>query len=295
MNPKIRKLLIFGAVWFSLFLGLGLGLELPYLKAYSLVHPARTQPEWFPQHAYREVEFPSAGLTLRGWYIPPQNGAVVIFVHGLGANRSELVGEADLVAEAGYGALLFDLRNHGQSDGTTTTLGLAEADDVQAAARFVRRLSGDSIKLALCGHSMGGAAVLLAAAKIPEVRAIITESAYTSVSDNIAASLKGLTGLPPFPFAPLIIFFGQREAGVAINAVSPVAVIGQISPRALFIIHGVQDKLIPVENAYRLYAAARQPKEIYSVPEAGHFPLMNTERRKFARRVLGFLDRYLRP
>jgi fermentation-respiration switch protein FrsA (DUF1100 family) len=297
MTPKARKLLIFGLASFVILAATAFGLYIPYLKAYNLVHPVRTRPDKFPRFAYQEVEFPSTdGLTLAGWYLPPQNGALVIFVHGLGGNCSELVEEADFLAKAGYGALLLDLRNHGQSAGERTTLGLYESDDVVAAARFARsQPGGDSVKLALFGHSMGGATVLLAAVKIPEARAIIAESAYSSVTDNINEGVEGLTGLPPFPFAPLVLFFGQREAGVSIETVRPVDVIGQISPRPVLLVHGEQDKLVPVENSRRLYAAAHMPKELYILPGAGHFPFLNAEPVEYPRRILDFLNRYLLP
>jgi uncharacterized protein len=203
--------------------------------------------------------------------------------------------EAGLVVAHGYGALLFDLRNHGQSEGDRTTLGLREVDDVRGATRFVRAQPGvDPAKIALFGHSMGGATVLLAAAQMPEIAAVLAESAYSSAEDNIAEGVQGLTGLPAFPFAPLVLFFGQREAGVDIRAVRPVDVIGQISPRPVLIIHGERDGLIPVQNAYRLYAAAGEPKQLYILPDVSHSGFLQTAPVEYPRRILAFLDAYLR-
>jgi len=111
--------------------------------------------------------------------------------------------------------------------------------------------------------------VLMAAAQMPEIAAVLAQSTYTSIEDNIAAAVRELTGLPPFPFAPLVIFFGQREAGVDLRVARPVDTIGQISPRPLLIIHGQEDGLFNVENAYHLYEAAGEPKEIQWW-DAGH-------------------------
>jgi len=300
MTPKSRNLILFGLTSLIILLLLSFGLYIPYRKAYNLVHPARTVPNRTPADVgasdFQTVEFPSAdGLKLRGWYIPPKNGAVVIFVHGLGNNRSELLDEVGLAAARGYGALLFDLRNHGQSEGDRTTLGLREVDDVLGATRFVRaQPEVDFAKIALFGHSMGGATVLLAAAQMPEIAAVLAESAYSSAEDNIAEGVQGLTGLPAFPFAPLVLFFGQREAGVDIRAVRPVDVIGKISPRPVFIIHGERDGLIPVQNAYRLYAAAGEPKQLYILPGVSHSGFLQAAPVEYPRRILTFLDAYLR-
>ena len=294
MTQKTRNLLVFGLVWFAILSLLSVGLYLPYMKAYGLVHPVRVIPDHFPQAAYRNVEFTTAdGLRLSGWYVPPRNGALVIFVHGLNGNRTELLDEANFITAAGYGALIFDLRNHGESQGNVTTMGLDEVQDVDAAVAFARQIGGADSPLALFGHSMGADAVLLAAVKIPEIRAVIAESAYSSVEDNIAEGVRGLTGLPPFPFAPLIVFFGEREAGVDIRSIRPVDVVAWLSPRPLLLIHGELDSLILAENSRRLYAAAREPKELYLLPNAGHGGFLQAAPEEYPHRILAFLEKYL--
>ena len=103
MTRKNRKLLIFGLAWFAILSLFAFGLYLPYLKAYGLVHPQRSAPDRFPLAAYQNVQFiTSDGLTIKGWYIPaPRNRGLVIFVHGLNGNRTELIYEADFVTAAG--------------------------------------------------------------------------------------------------------------------------------------------------------------------------------------------------
>src|SRR4051794_15271639 len=101
MTPKLLKLTTFGLTSLILLLLISFGLYIPYLKAYNLVHPARSLPGRIPSDAgipdFQSVTFLSSdGLKLRGWYIPPKNGAVVIFVHGHGANRSEFLNQAVL-------------------------------------------------------------------------------------------------------------------------------------------------------------------------------------------------------
>ena len=125
------------------------------------------------------------------------------------------------------------------------------------------------------------------------VKAVIAQSTFTSVEDNISDSFKALTGLPPFPFAPLVVWFGEREAGVDISQVSPLDEIEAISPRAVLIVHGELDELIPVENAHRLYAAAGEPKELYVIANAGHSELPQAQPEEYRKRIVGFFDRHL--
>ena len=300
MPKKTIKMLIFGLVSLMIALALAFGLYIPYLKAYNLVHPQRAttfklSPKDVGISSYEDVQFTTSdGLTLSGWYIPPKNGAVVIFIHGLAADRLDLLPEAGFIVAQGYGALLFDLRANGHSGGNVSTLGYYEPIDVRAAVDFVQYRAGSATPVALFGHSMGAGTTLIAAAQIPSVRAVIVESAFTTLEDNISDGVKAITGLPPIPFAPLIVFFGQREAGVDIRAVRPIDVVASISPRAILFIHGEKDTTIPVSNAHKLYAAAKEPKQLYIIPNAGHGGFLEVEPKAFPETVLTFLTTYLK-
>lgn len=118
-------------------------------------------------------------------------------------------------------AALFDLRNSGESDGGLTSLGLLEANDVKAAIQFVEEQLEPQPRLALVGHSMGAAASLLAGERAG-ADAIVSISSFTSIEDNVASAFENMTGLPPFPFAPLVIYFAEREVGRDITEVSPL-------------------------------------------------------------------------
>lgn len=300
MNRKIRNLTFFGLGSFIVLVLLAFGLYLPYWRAYALVHPQRSPWAYTPADLgltdTEEIRFPTTdGLQLAAWYLPPQNDAVIIFVHGLGGNRSELLLEASFLHRQGYGALLLDLRNHGQSQGEKTTLGLNETRDIAAALAYIRQREGADTAVAVFGHSMGAATVLLATAQFPEIQAVIAESPFTSVEDNISNGVRILTGLPPEIFAPMILFFGQREAGVDISAVRPIDVIASISPRAVLLIHGARDETLPAQNSYQLYEAARDPKELYILENVGHGGFLDAEPTEYPHRIITFLGKYLRP
>jgi fermentation-respiration switch protein FrsA (DUF1100 family) len=293
-----RNLLLFGLTVFLVSFGV-LGIRLAHQRAMWLVHPVRSTPHRTPDDVgivqWREVGFQSQdGLSLSAWVVPTRNGATVILVHGHGGNRAQLLDEAAMLTEGGYGALLIDLRNSGSSEGSLTTMGYLEVLDVGGALAFLSaQPENDPERIGLLGHSMGGATAILAAARYPEIKAVIAESTFTSVEDNISDSFQALTGLPPFPFAPLVVWFGEREAGVDISQVSPLHGIEAISPRAVFIVHGELDGLIPVRNAHQLYAAAGEPKKLYVIPSAGHGGLPQAQPEAYRERIVEFFDQYL--
>jgi pimeloyl-ACP methyl ester carboxylesterase len=292
-----RKLVAFGIISSLLALSLT-AIWLSYNRARALVHPARIEAELTPLDVglihYQDVEFASRdGLTLRGWYLPPENGVVIIYVHGLGSNRASFLEEAAIFANHGYGGLLFDLRNSGASEGTLTSLGFYEAQDVIGAVDFL--VSQEGVEhVAAIGFSMGGGTVLLAAAQDPRIEAVIAQAAVTSIEDNVSDSIYQLTGLTAFPFAPLVMYFGQREAGIDLSQIRPIDVIASISPRPVMLICGDQDEVVLPLNTSELYAAASTPKEIYIIAGAGHGGYLDLDPVHYPEAVLAFLDQVWR-
>lgn len=302
-RPRTRRLLhlFFAMVAALLLVAVGLGAWLAHDRAVGLVHPPRvladSTPADFDIATWEDIAFPSPdGLTLRGWLVPPESmgGPTVIFVHGLHGNRSSLLPLAVPLVARGYGALLYDARNHGESEGTITTLGYAEAADVMGAVAFLRdRPDVGDAPLALVGHSMGAAAVLRAAARLSEVDAVVAISAFTSLEDNVAEGVRILTGLPPFPFAPLIIAFGEQEVGLQLSDLRPIDDLAAIAPRPVLFIHGQADPLVPAPNSEQLFAAASEPKVLYIVPGGQHGDIVEQPPEEMLAQVIAFMDEHL--
>jgi fermentation-respiration switch protein FrsA (DUF1100 family) len=149
-------------------------------------------------------------------------------------------------------------------------------------------------RVGILGCSLGAIAAILAAAQMPELRCVVAESGFADVQRDISALLRRFTGLPAFPFANLIIFFGQRLSGVRLAEIRPVRVIGRISPRAVFIISDLDDDLAnePYDGEH-LFAAAGEPKRLWQVRDSGHVRAFELFPDEWVRRVGDFLDAYL--
>jgi fermentation-respiration switch protein FrsA (DUF1100 family) len=278
-------------------------LWLAYRGTASFIRPRRAPLSQTPDACgitgWQELSFLSAdGLRLAAWLLPPdpsRDGATVILLHGARTNRKEMLPQAEMLHRHGYGVLLYDHRAHGQSEGTVSTLGYAEVEDLRGAVAFLRsRPEVNAARIGVLGHSLGGAVAIRGAARIPEIRAVVAEGAYTSVEENLASGVRAFLGLPPVPFVPLVVFFGQRETGLNLRQVRPVDDVGRIAPRPILIVHGALDGAVPPENARRLYEAAGEPKELYLVAGAGHGGYAAVAQREYEERVVGFLDRWLR-
>jgi dipeptidyl aminopeptidase/acylaminoacyl peptidase len=276
---------------------------LSFLLVYANTHPPR-YPLFAPPSAYKadyeDVVFTSVdGVTLKGWIVKPLHphptSPAIIICHGVGANKSDFTDLATALSRRGYAVLLFDFRAHGESGGSRTSLGYHEQKDVVSALNFLRGRSGiDPKRLGIYGFSMGGATAILAAASSRGFRAVVADSAFTSLRDQARSAITGFYHLPAFPFLPLAVLGYELYFQTSIDAVSPVTAVAGLSPVPILIIAGEGDKLIPADNGRSLYAAAKEPKELWIIPGAEHGGTLAAAGSGYEKRVGEFFDRNLR-
>jgi fermentation-respiration switch protein FrsA (DUF1100 family) len=236
----------------------------------------------------------SDGLRLAGWFVPPENGALILAQHGYKSERGEMMNEAVMLHRHGYGVLFTTIRAHDMSDGRLITFGKDEMKDLAAWYDFARsRPDVDPARIAMLGNSLGGSLAIEFAAAEPGIRAVVANSALSSLDDTIETSVKFYTGLPPFPFVPLITFWAEREGGFRASDIDAKKWIGQLAPRPVLLMQGGADIVISTSSGQRLYDAARGPKELWFDPSVGHATFDTARPEEYERRVAAFYDKYL--
>ena len=213
-----------------------------------------------------DVEFRTDdGLLLRGWFAPGRDGSAVVLVHGLGANRAELLPEASVLLRHGHAVLLFDSRSSGESEGRIATWGDQERLDLKAALRWIRSHPGvDPGRIGVYGFSVGASTVAMVAAQDPGIRAV----ALGPVWPSLRAELVHRHPLAHARWAALaaLVF---RLSGVDVDAVRPVDALDSIAPRPLLLLSGTRDEDTP--SAMEDALAARVPGAVrWRVAGAGH-------------------------
>jgi len=238
------------------------------------------------------LEFMSQdGIPLRGWWSAGESSKpVIIFVHGLNRSRLELLERGADASRRGYGVLLFDLRNHGESGRAYTTIGIFESRDVCAASQVVKDRAGNRSQI-LWGVSMGASSAILAAKQCPGFSAIISDSSFLSFRDTVSHHLSLIFRLPAFPIANLIIAITGYRVGFDPDAGDVEAAVRSIDTPILFIA-GAADRRMPPALAERmLNETPSSPKELLVVPGAGHGEAFSTNRAAYLTSVYSFLDR----
>jgi fermentation-respiration switch protein FrsA (DUF1100 family) len=233
----------------------------------------------------------SDGLRLVGWYVPGTNGAVVLAQHGYKSQRGEMLDEAAMLHRHGYGVLITTMRAHDMSDGRLLTFGVKEIPDLEAWTQFAMHQPGvDPSRVGIVGNSLGGTLAIETAARMPAIKAIVANSPFSSLDDTIETSVRFFTGLPPFPFAPLIRFWAERETGIDVSDVDATRWIGRLSPRPILLMQGGADVVISTSSGQRLYDAARDPKELWFDPQVAHARFDTARPEEYERRVVKFFD-----
>ena len=234
------------------------------------------------------------GQKLVGWFIPSDNGAVIIMQHGYKSTRAEMLNEAEMMHRHGYGALITSIRAHDYSEGQLITFGKYEVQDMESWYQYLlTRPDIDPQKIGILGNSFGGMLAIQYAAQNKNIKAVVADSAFSSLNDTVATSVKHFTGLPEFPFVPLIVFWAEQETGFKSADIDGTKWITEISPRPVFLMQGGVDTVISVSSGQKLYDAAGEPKELWFDPALGHVEFDSERASEFEARVAAFFYKYL--
>lgn len=278
--------------------GAGIGV-VSWRSAEKLVHPAREQAGETPALPFEAVAFASAdGVRLAGWWIPAAPAEVrgtVIFLHGYGDSKDQVLPLVPFLHDAGYHVLAFDFRAHGQSEGDETTVGLVEVDDVRGALAFVAQKDRAAYEhVALLGYSMGAAAAINTAAIDESVDVAIADSAFATLENIASNSITAFTDLPKYPFGPLSVVFAGWMVGKDVSENAPVEAIRSAMAPTL-VIQGLDDTIAyPAEDGEAIAREAPPGSRLWLVPGAAHVQAHAIAPQEYESRVLTFLEANLR-
>jgi fermentation-respiration switch protein FrsA (DUF1100 family) len=200
---------------------------------------------------FEDIWFTAAdGVQLHGWWVPRPGAPVLVWFHGNAGNISHRLENVKLLHDlVGVQIFIFDYREYGRSQGRISREGTFK--DAAAAYRYVNETREVTAQdMVLFGRSLGTALATDLATRV-SCRSLILESAFTNSTD-MARML-----------APFLFDWRPKVPYDNLGKIDKISV-------PVLIIHGSEDEIIPVDMGRRVFAAARDPKELYIIPGAHH-------------------------
>ena len=223
--------------------------------------------------------------------------AFALFAHCFTCSKDGLAARriAGGLAAAGIGVLRFDFTGLGSSEGDFANTNFSSnVEDLVRAADYLRETF--EAPTILIGHSLGGAAVLAAADRIPEAKAVVTIAAPADVAhvlhqfggslETIRTDGEAEVKLAGRPFRIRRSFVEDAEAQRLEDKIRHLG-------KALLVMQAPRDEIVGIENATRIFTAARHPKSFISLDDADHLVSRPEDATYIAGMIAAWVARYL--
>ena len=235
---------------------------------------------WLQVSAKNQIE------TIHGWWIPAPSFArssnslkssdlVLFYLHGNSYNMGAKIDEIHRYHQMGFDVVSLDYRGYGRSTGDFPS----EAqiyEDVDIFFNYLidkRRINPKNILV--YGHSLGGAIAIELAMRHPQFAALIVQSSFTSMVEQVNTMAK-------YKLWPINLLLHQR-----FDSISKVSQLKM----PVFFIHGTDDRLIPPYMSEKLFELAPEPKELFIVPGADHNNVSAIAGDEYSRRIIAFVQK----
>lgn len=247
-----------------------------------------------------KIEFPGAlGETLAARLDtgPGEPRAYALFAHCFTCSKDVFAAAriATALAERGIAVLRFDFTGLGASDGEFANTNFSSnVDDLVAAANWLR--DNREAPALLIGHSLGGAAVLAAAAKVPEATAVATIAAPSDPGHVSHLFAESVSSIERDGSAEVVL--GGRTFTIRKQFLEDVAerrltdAVGRLK-KALLVFHAPRDEYVGIDNAAAIYNAAKHPKSFVSLDDADHLLTRREDAVYVADVLASWANRYL--
>ena len=247
----------------------------------------------------QKIEFPGSGGTALAGLLespdsPPLATALIAHCFTCGKDIAAASRIARSLVKNGYAVMRFDFTGLGNSDGDFANTNFSSnVQDLIAAADYLRQQ--DMPPSILIGHSLGGTAVLNAAAAIPESRGVVTIGSPADaqhVSQQFACDIDTINsqGEAEVKLAGRA-FTIKKQFLDDINSTS-VEHIARMK-KALLVLHSPVDETVSVKEAERIYKAAHHPKSFVSLDNANHLLTRAQDAEYVANLISSWSSRFL--
>jgi uncharacterized protein len=214
-------------------------------------------------------------------------GTVILF-HGYSGEKSGLINKSDEFIKLGYSTLLVDFMGSGGSEGNQTTIGFKEAEEVKTCYDYLTG-QGEQ-KIYLFGTSMGAVAILKAIHDYKiQPAAIIIECPFGTMYETTCARFKSM-GVPSFPMAALLDFWGGVQNGFWAFSHRPVEYAKSVKCPTL-LLYGERDEKVSHRETDEIFSNLHCKKQLKTYPLAGHEDYLLKYKQQWITDIGVFMDK----
>jgi pimeloyl-ACP methyl ester carboxylesterase len=248
--------------------------------------PAPTVP--LPGERLVAVGPPAATLSIEIVDAPSPRGTVFV-LHGIRDSKQSMRPWAKLLAESGYRAVLVDSRGHGRSSGDALTYGVQESADLTTVVDRLEREGEIAGAIGVLGVSYGAATAIEWAARDARVKAVVAVAPFASLRDVVPGYLPIRL---PMAFVDKAVAIAGARGGFDPDRASPL-VANAITRAAVLLVHGADDRKIPVAHSRRIAEAGADHTSLVVVEGAGHDDVLGSPGANIAARAPAWFDEHL--
>jgi uncharacterized protein len=232
------------------------------------------------------------GSELEAWLVRSDGASrCSLLFPGYASSKSSLLNEAKTLNELGFNVFLVDFYGVGGSSGSSTSVGFHEATDVALATSYVKEVLHLNPDV-LYGKSMGSAAVLRAVSEFGLTpRSLILESPFSTLLSTVENRFSRM-GMPSFPAAYFLMFWGGVISDSDTFAHNPVEYATKVSSHTM-IMYGAEDPYAQADEARSVFDSLKTADNLKSLIEfqgAGHVNLIHYDHVKWNQAVRNFLQ-----
>ena len=218
---------------------------------------------------------------------------VIIYCHGNSSSQMEVKYYLETILQENINVFAFDFSGCGKSEGEYISLGFFEKYDLKIVVDFVYKLPNVG-KIALWGHSMGAATILLYASKDPRISCICVDSPFSDFSVLLKELSEQLTIIPGFVFSSAYSLTKEmvyNRNQLDIDNVKPINEIKNILI-PIYFVHGKKDDLIKSEHSLKLYEECGSSEKFINICDGNHNTIRSND---IINKILTFFKNYLFP
>ncbi len=241
----------------------------------------------FPSQKFETIKLQSNKL-IECWLIKAENprGTVILF-HGYGTEKSSNIDKSDEFLKLGFNTILVDFMGAGNSEGNQTTIGFKEAVEVKTVFDYASKNREKNIFL--FGTSMGAVAIMKAINDYKiNPKGIIIECPFGSIYKTTCARFNRI-GVPTFPMAGLLLFWGSVENGFWNFGFNPSEFAKNIKCPTL-LLYGKTDKSVSFAETVAIFKNLSGQKKLTIFENTGHENYMTKNKKKWIFEINEFFD-----